>query len=123
VNPLGRHRAVLVTGGLQALAVAAYAMVPYLSDNGVLALILTEHLASGMASAALFTRMMDACRPGEEGSDYTLQASVVVMATGSAAAISGLGLEGLGPSPHFLLAGALSALALLPALRARPPGG
>ena len=41
-----------------------------------------EHLASGMATAALFTAMMDACADGSAATDYTVQASVVVLATG-----------------------------------------
>ena len=48
-----------------------------------------EHFASGMATAALFTAMMDWSRPSASGTDYTVQASAVVIATGIASTLSG----------------------------------
>jgi len=57
-----------------------------------------EHLASGMATAALFTVMMHECRPEHAGTDYTVQASLVVVATGGAAAVSGFSAQALGYS-------------------------
>jgi predicted MFS family arabinose efflux permease len=63
-----------------------------------------------MATVALFTEMMSHCRVGAEGGDYTLQASVVVVCTGLAAALSGFSAARLGYPLHFLL-GALAALA------------
>ena len=49
-----------------------------------------------MATAALFTCMMDWCRPGHSGSDYTVQASTVVIASGIAASLSGVTAHHLG---------------------------
>jgi predicted MFS family arabinose efflux permease len=114
VNRLGQRRALLVFGTLQAGAVLLYALaargatsVPQLAFVcGV------EHLTSGMATAALFTVMMDICRPEHAASDYTVQASLVVMATGSAAAVSGFSAQALGYAWHFTLAAALCAVAV-----------
>jgi predicted MFS family arabinose efflux permease len=81
--------------------------------RAVFAVSVAEHLTTGMATVALFTAMMDRCRPGHEGTDYTVQASVVVIATGAASASSGFIAERLGYPLHFALAAALS-LAVLP---------
>lgn len=116
VNPLGRQRALVVLGLAQAAAVGAYALLPGLLATGsplVPALVGLEHLLGGMATVALFTRMMDACRPGHEGADYTVQASAVVVATGLAAVLSGVVAERVGYTAHFALSGALT---VLPAL-------
>lgn len=63
-----------------------------------------------MATAALFTVMMEACRPEHAGTDYTVQASLVVIATGLAAAVSGFSAQALGYAGHFVLSAALCAV-------------
>jgi predicted MFS family arabinose efflux permease len=72
-----------------------------------------EHLASGMATASLFTAMMDWSRPQYSGSDYTVQASAVVIATGTAATVAGMSADALGYGVHFIVCAALSAVALV----------
>lgn len=113
VNVLGR-RAVLGAWGLAAAAgVAGYASLASSGVAGGLALwgvVLVEHLASGMATAALFTVMMDACREEHESSDYTLQASAVVIASGVAAAASGFVAEAIGYGGLLWCASALGVL-------------
>ncbi|MDY7230425.1 MFS transporter [Hyalangium rubrum] len=111
VNRLGRRRALILFGALQTGAVLLYALATKGASLPVLALVCgVEHLASGMATAALFTVMMEECRPEHAGADYTVQASVVVIATGLSAAVSGFSAEAIGYSGHFLLAAALSAV-------------
>lgn len=115
VTRLGRKRALITYGIFQALTVTAYAL-PSLGVGGVplLAAVTTiEHFAGGMATVALFTMMMDACRPTTEGSDYTVQASIVVIATGIASALSGVSASLIGYTGHFLLAGVLCCTALV----------
>ena len=113
---LDRHRILLVFGVLQALAVGSYVLLAAGPLDLVLVYLLStvEHLCSGMATAALFTMMMDAARPHAAGSDYTAQASVVVMATGLGSALSGFSAQALGYAGHFAMAAALCLLALLP---------
>ena len=48
-----------------------------------------EHLFGGMATVALFTAMMDASRGERAATDYTIQACIVVSATGLGAIASG----------------------------------
>ncbi len=123
VNVLGRLRALAVFGVFQAVAVASYAIVA-LGWNApwiVWTTCVADHLAGGMATAALFTLMMDACRRDHEGSDYTLQASLVVLSTGTVSALSGVAAEALGYTLHFCLGALVSgaaALALVPVIRA-----
>lgn len=109
VVPLGRRRALLLFGVLQALAVAAY-VLPTLGFTSVVvlaSLLGLEHLCGGMATAALFTLMMDRAHAETAGTDYTVQASVVVIATGLASATSGVLAEALGYGTFFLFCGGL----------------
>jgi len=111
VNRLGYRRALILFGVLQTGAVLLYALAARGASLPLLTLVCgVEHLASGMATAALFTVMMQKCRPEHAGTDYTVQASVVVVATGGAAAVSGFSAQGLGYSGHFLLSAALCAV-------------
>ncbi|WP_239469935.1 MFS transporter [Archangium violaceum] len=114
VNRLGRRRALLVFGTLQAGAVLLYALAARGASLPVLALVCgVEHLTSGMATAALFTVMMETCRPEHAASDYTVQASLVVLATGGAAAVSGFSAQALGYAWHFTLSAAVCAVAVV----------
>lgn len=118
VNHLGRRRALLGFGLLQAAAVAGYAYlaigVP--TRAALYVLCAAEHFAGGMATAALFTCMMDWCSRDASATDYTVQASAVVIATGVASAVAGFSAEALGYFGHFCLATAL-ALGALAAVR------
>ncbi len=113
VHRLGRRRALLVFGILQAGAVLLYAMAARGASLPVLALVCgVEHLTSGMATAALFTVMMEMCRPEHAATDYTVQASLVVVATGAAAAVSGFSAQALGYAWHFTLSAVVCAVAV-----------
>jgi hypothetical protein len=87
---------------------------------------LAEHFVSSMATAALFTVMMDRCRrPGMEATDYTVQAALYAGFSGAVASVSGVVAQALGYGPHFALcagvsvAGALIAVAVVG--RGEPP--
>ena len=108
---LGRRRAVVLFGALDALTLAAYAVLALgeLAPGPTAAVCALEHLTSGMATAALFTAMMDACRADRAATDFTVQACVVVIGSGLAAAVSGWSAERLLYPGHFALAAALAA--------------
>lgn len=122
VNRVGRHRALILFGLLQALTVGAYAIVAAMpfSRRAIYALCAAEHFAGGMATAALFTCMMDWCRTTAAGSDYTVQASTVVIATGLASALSGFSAQALGYPLHFAISAVLAAASLLAVMGAFP---
>lgn len=109
--------AALVTFGLlQALGLAGWSLVNHQSVPVVLAVAVFEQLADGLSTVALFTMMMDRCRSGHEGTDYTLQACLVLLASGSFTLASGFSAAWLDYPDHFLLSAALGAIAILPAL-------
>ena len=113
VQRFGSGRALVQLGVLQALSLACYCLAPPTLGLGIYAAVVFEHLATGMATAALFAAMMGRCRPAHAGTDYTLQASVVVLASGGAAALGGMLAQGLGYTATFGLGALLSALAVL----------
>jgi PAT family beta-lactamase induction signal transducer AmpG len=82
--------------------------------------VLYEHFAGGMATAALFTVMMDHTEPESAATDYTAQACLVLLGTGLFRAPSGLVVDALGYSGYFALAMALGCGAAVLALRLTP---
>jgi len=109
---LGRRRALVLFGALQSLAIASFALASFAPSRPMFyAVTVAEHLTSAMATAALFTAMMDRCREGCAGTDYTVQASIVVIGTGVVSAFAGVSASALGYTGHFLLSAALSAIA------------
>jgi RhtX/FptX family siderophore transporter len=122
VNRLGRKRSLLTFGVLQALTVAGYAGVARVEPTWSMlyAVCAAEHFAGGMATAALFTCMMDWSRPETSATDYTVQASAVVLATATASTLSGFSAQALGYFDHFVLATILAAATLLVVSRLFP---
>jgi RhtX/FptX family siderophore transporter len=118
VNRLGRRRALIVFGLFQTASVALYAIaalrVP--GKPTLTALAAVEHFASGSATASLFTANMDWSRKETSATDYTVQASAIVMANGVAATFSGFSAAHLGYAGHFALAAAIGVVSLLPVL-------
>lgn len=115
VVKLGRVRALVSAGVLQALGVAGYA-VPALAAKSIPALAslpalygfcILEHFTGSLVTVAAFTMMMDVCRGRTAGSDYTFQASVVVVAQLGGRAVSGYSAAALGYAGNFLLSGGL----------------
>jgi MFS transporter, PAT family, beta-lactamase induction signal transducer AmpG len=125
VGPLGRRRALVVFGALQIFTMGAYAAAAAGLGGRDLIYVATtlEHFVSGMATAALFTVMMDACRPERAATDYTVQASAFVVAAGAAQMLSGFFAQPLGYLAHFCASTALAAASVPAALwlYAAPP--
>lgn len=107
---IGRRRALLLCGIAQALGLSVW-VAPALGRAAYLDLawlVGAEHLTSGMATAALFTAMMDRSQSVSAASDYTLQASIVVAGTGAAAALSGFAAQAIGYAGLFAACAALA---------------
>jgi PAT family beta-lactamase induction signal transducer AmpG len=115
VNRLGRRKSLMTFGLLQAASVAGYAWLATGSPgpNELYLLCAAEHFAGGMATAALFTCMMDWCSTESSATDYTVQASAVVIATAAASLVAGFSAEAFGYRVHFCIATALALAALL----------
>ena len=81
IQPLGRRRALIIFGGLQAVAVAAL-ILPAIGFTHIAVLYAVssgELFARSLSTTALFTVMMDKSRKETAGSDYTLQSSVYMI--------------------------------------------
>jgi len=115
----GRGKTIVLCGFAQSATIALY-VLPSLGiggRTGMIAVTVIEHGVSGMATASLFTAMMDRCRPEKAATDYTVQASLVVIATGLSGIFSGWIATALGYARHFGLMATLSALGALAAAR------
>jgi MFS transporter, PAT family, beta-lactamase induction signal transducer AmpG len=121
VTKLGRRRALIAFGIAQSLAIASIAVATVMpSPEMFYAVTIVEHVTASMATAALFTAMMDFSRPDHAGTDFTVQACVMVIVTGVASVLSGVSAELLGYTVHFLLAAGLSAGAAAMVVAYRP---
>ncbi|HEY4178492.1 MAG TPA: MFS transporter [Kofleriaceae bacterium] len=122
VGKLGRKRSLVLFGIGQMVTVAGYmylaltkpSMTELYGWTGV------EHFASGCATVALFTSMMDWCRPEHGGADYSVQASAQVIAIGVAPLISGVSAQVLGYAGHFALSVVLCAAAVVAVYKLYP---
>ena len=92
-------------GGVALVWWLAASSDPALSASAIVGL---QHFTGGIATVVLFTAMMDWVRPGHTGSDYTVLASTVVLATGLAQTTSGISAATFGYATHFALAAALT---------------
>ena len=112
---LGAKRSLLSFGALQALTIAALALLVSRGSDvyWVYALSLLEQLADGMSTVALFAVMMNHCRPEHEGADFTLQASAQLLLAGVVGALSGVVAAQWGYAALFVLAGGLGLAVLL----------
>ncbi len=106
IHGLGRRRALVGFAVAQTGWVLGYAAVVAVGGDlwALGAVSAGEHFVSGMATVALFTVMMDACRPDSAATDYTIQASLVVAATAIANVVGGFTATGLGYGGHFVAA-------------------
>lgn len=105
VNRIGRYRSLLYFAIFQAFAVASWVLVAmgYIDSGLLYGLSALEHFAGGLATAALFTAMMDHSRDECAGSDYTIQSCLVVMMNMVAAGLSGVSAATFGYEWHFIL--------------------
>ena len=89
---LGRRSALIGCGVMQTASLLLYVACALQPDARTLLYVATtvEHLFGGMATVALFTLMMDASDPEHAGTDYTLLACAVVLASGLAGVAAGV---------------------------------
>lgn len=109
---LGAWHSLMWSGLAQALGIAAYALLPGWGGDpwGVYLVSMGEQFADGWSSVALFAAMMGLCRQAWAGADYTLLASLQVVAAGVFGLVGGWLAGQLGYSRFFVVAGALGLL-------------
>lgn len=116
---IGRVNSLIYFGLFQALSFLGFAWLATLDQVSIYDVVWVstlEHFTGGMATVALFTAMMDACRIQVAGTDYTIQASMQVTIGGILHAVSGFIAGGLGYQTHFILATVMGILVLIPVL-------
>lgn len=89
---LGGPRALILAGLAQAMMIMAWALAtgPAAQAATVYAVGLAEQLADGASTVVLFAMMMNVCRGAWAGTDFTVQASIQVVAAGLFGALGGL---------------------------------
>lgn len=107
-----RLKSLVTLSGIQAFATATY-LLPVFTTPATWKVALATAIdngVSGVATVTLFAAMMDRCRKGHSASDYTIQASIVVISQTTASALSGISAEAMGYHQHFLSVGLLGIL-------------
>ena len=105
VSRMGRATALFGFLALEGLAIMAYALVSVEVPLTYWGAVVFEHIAGGMATAGLFTVMMDRCREHNEGADYAFQSCLVIITGMIAGALSGYSASQFGYDLHFVIAG------------------
>lgn len=125
VKRVGRKRSLWIFGVAQSFSVGSYAYLAATGAPQTAAYLIcsVEHFTGGMATAALFTCMMDWSEGESGGTHYTVQASAVVIATGVAQTVSGLSASAIGYAAHFALGGAISLVGTVMAVWLFPSPG
>ncbi|MEZ4460527.1 MAG: MFS transporter [bacterium] len=105
-----RRIALFVAVLFQTIGAAVYILVLLgATDRSMVAgVIATENVLGAIATVVLFTVMMDWSRPEHSGADYTMLASVVVVATGIGSLLSGFSAEAFGYIGHHTAAALIS---------------
>lgn len=118
-----RRRALGLFAVGHALSFGAYALCAAQGTRGapLFVSLALEHALGGMATAALFTSMMDHARPESAATDYTVLACLVLAGSGGFGAPSGLVAEAVGYPAHFCLAAIAVLLGALVASVGRSP--
>lgn len=110
VRYLGRLPAICFFGIVQAVVVVSYLLISFdfVGLAGYYVIAALEYFSGGLATVALFTAMMDVSDPEAGATDYTIQASAVVIATILAGVVSGFVAEAVGYAGNFIVSGILS---------------
>lgn len=101
------YRSLILFGVLQALGMLGYGVLAYLELSSLFWIylaVLFEQVADALSTVALFAVMMNCCRKGFEGSDYTLQACLQVMAGGVFGLLGGVLASHAGYTVTFVTA-------------------
>ncbi len=108
VGKLGRKRSLVLFAALMAPALATLILpaTGRVGLPGIYAVFMTVAFVSGMATAALYTAMMDHSEGSTPATDFTVQQALAAIGPLLAAAFSGFSADRLGFAAHFALAAA-----------------
>jgi len=105
VHRVGRKRSLYLFGGLQACALCAYLLPAFgfVAPLVVYAAAVTAAFAGGLATASLYTNMMDRSDRRTAATDFTLQQSLCAVGPLVGSTLSGFSAARLGYPTHFFL--------------------
>ena len=105
IERIGRKVALVVFGAVQAVALLAYLWpaAGHLDAASVYVAAAIVAAGGGMATAALYTNMMDRCDPRTGATDFTIQQSLCAIGPLVGASLSGVLAAAVGYSAHFAL--------------------
>lgn len=110
---VGRRRTLLFALIAESFALALY-VIPALGGLEWLWPVATiESFTTGICTAAVFTVMMDACRPDQGATDFTVQASALAVGPGLFGAASGFLAKSAGYPAHFAIAAGVALVGAL----------
>lgn len=103
IRNLGRKVSLVVFGLAQAVAICGLALPGLGFDEAVTiySVAIAAAFAGGMATAALYTSMMDHSSPETAATDFSLQQSLAAVGPLLAATLSGFSAANLGYPAHF----------------------
>ena len=109
VTRIGRRRSLVVFALIQAIALSTLAIpaAREVSLPTIWIASMAAAFAGGMATSALYTRMMDQCSTATAGTDFTLQQSLAVIGPLLGAGVSGVLAQRMGYAAHFMFCGVL----------------
>lgn len=116
---LGRKPSLVAFGVVQAAALSALALpgMGFLANATIYSVAIASAFAGGMATAALYTSMMDHSSAETSATDFTLQQSLAAVGPLLASSFSGFSASSLGYPVHFgLCAGVALLTSILVAL-------
>jgi MFS transporter, PAT family, beta-lactamase induction signal transducer AmpG len=112
IRSLGRKPALVGFGLIQAAALSGLALpaLGFASSATVYAVAIASAFAGGMATAALYTSMMDHSSTATSATDFTLQQSLAAVGPVLASTLSGFIASSLGYPLHFALCAGVTVL-------------
>jgi len=115
IRSVGRKPALVGFGLLQAAAIAGLALpaLGFAGPAGVYTVAIASAFAGGMATAALYTSMMDHSSSETSATDFTLQQSLAAVGPVLAASLSGFSAAALGYPLHFALCAGVTVLTVV----------
>ncbi len=121
ITVLGRRTGLTAFALVQALAILGYLLPANGSVTLAAVAVFMAAFAGGLATAALYTCMMDGCRPETAATDFTLQQSLCAIGPVIGTGLSGFSANALGFSGHFVLCAGVSLLAVAAVSRSTLP--
>ncbi len=119
VRRMGRKLSLVVFGLLQAVALCGY-LLPAAGLTGmavIYGVVAASAFAGGMATAALYTNMMDRCDSRTAATDFTLQQSLCAVGPLIGAGASGFIAGRFGYSAHFMICSGIAVVGALVAMQ------